>query len=58
MLNGAGPLWPAFEAMLAMERGDWGCLTRIAKDQNVNEDEIGDAHMKAIQWACQVFHLA
>ncbi len=58
LLNRAGPLWPPFEATLAMEKGNWECLSLIVKNQNVNEDDVGDAHMKAIEWACQVFHLA
>jgi c-di-GMP-related signal transduction protein len=58
LLSHSGVLWPPFEATVAMEKGDWEGLSRIARERNVKEDEIADAHMKALEWACQVFHLA
>ncbi|MGH9455925.1 MAG: EAL and HDOD domain-containing protein, partial [Terriglobia bacterium] len=57
LTSGSGPLYPALRAVLAMESGDWGLISRAASEARISDDALSGACMSSLEWAQTVFRI-
>jgi EAL and modified HD-GYP domain-containing signal transduction protein len=54
LLGGANRLRPLFQLMVALESGDWHATGALAKQLHLNENEVAQKYLQAMEWARQV----
>jgi c-di-GMP-related signal transduction protein len=54
LLGNASSLRPFYQLMLAQESGEWKAVSELSLQLHLNEIEVADSHLEAMQWARQV----
>ncbi len=57
LLGNTGPLQDLLQLVIALERGDWTTMSLLASDLRLQEENLGDLHLEAMQWAQSMLNL-
>jgi EAL and modified HD-GYP domain-containing signal transduction protein len=56
LLGQTSTLRPLYQLMLAQESGEWEQSSRLAKQMQLNDEDVSEKWWQAMQWAQNVTH--
>lgn len=54
LINKTGKLYPIYQLLLAYEKGDWVEAAKIAVNENIDPNALGEEYLESIKWAKEV----